>query len=353
MKEVLQGLELVNISHSYSSKTVVQEFSLTVPSGSLTCLLGPSGCGKTTVLRLSAGLERLQLGSIRIDGVCVADKTGELPPEKRGVGLMFQEYALFPHLTALGNVSFGLDRIPAESRKTVAKAALAQVGMTGALSAYPHMLSGGEQQRVALARALAPNPKVLLLDEPFSGLDVELRASLREETVSLIKETGTTTLMVTHDPMEAMLMADHVALMHDGRVVQVGPPTELYRCPETPFCARFLGDVMEYTGLVRLGEVNTPLGPVPAGAVEDGEEVLVLVRPEAVYLEREPENTGLVAVVSDARVLGPYTKLSITLEKTGEQIYVTLSGPNIPSIGSKVAVQLDFSMIFVFPVRDR
>ena len=353
MNAVLQGLELVNINHSYSSKTVVQELSLTVPPGSLTCLLGPSGCGKTTVLRLSAGLERLQVGSIRIDGVCVADKTGELPPEERGVGLMFQEYALFPHLTVLGNVSFGLDRLPTASREAEAKAALAQVGMADALSVYPHMLSGGEQQRVALARALAPKPKVLLLDEPFSGLDAELRASLREDTLSLIKETGTTTLMVTHDPMEAMLMADHVALMNDGRVIQVGSPTELYRCPETPFCARFLGDVMEYMGLVRLGEVITPLGRVPAGSAEDGEEVLVLIRPEAVYLEREAHISGLAAIVTDARVLGPYTKLSITLEETGEQIYVTLSGPNIPLIGSKVAVQLDFSMIFVFPVRDR
>jgi len=350
---VLPGLEFSGVSHAYETETVIQELNLVVPVGSLTCLLGPSGCGKTTVLRLAAGLETLQIGWIKINGMRVADETDTLPPEVRDVGLMFQEYALFPHLSVLGNVSFGLDALPAKSRETVAKAALAQVGMAGAANAYPHMLSGGEQQRVALARAVAPRPKVMLLDEPFSGLDTELRASLREDTLRLIKETGATTLMVTHDPMEAMLMADHVALMHDGRVMQVGSPMDLYRHPGSSFCARFLGEVIDYVGLVRSGEVVTPLGSVPASDIDDGEEVQVLIRPEALYLDQEREVGGVKAKISDQRNLGPHTKLTLQLEECGEQFHVNLSGRDLPSAGSKVAVYLDFSMVFVFPVRDR
>ena len=353
MNTVLPGLEFSGVSHAYETETVIQELNLVVPVGSLTCLLGPSGCGKTTVLRLAAGLETLQIGWIKINGIRVADETDTLPPEVRDVGLMFQEYALFPHLSVLGNVSFGLDSLPAKSRETVAKAALAQVGMAGAANAYPHMLSGGEQQRVALARAVAPRPKVMLLDEPFSGLDTELRASLREDTLRLIKETGATTLMVTHDPMEAMLMADHVALMHDGRVMQAGSPMDLYRHPGSSFCARFLGEVIDYVGLVRSGEVVTPLGSVPASGIEDGEEVQVLIRPEALYLDQEREVGGVKAKISDQRNLGPHTKLTLQLEECGEQFHVNLSGRDLPSAGSKVAVYLDFSMVFVFPVRDR
>ena len=353
MNTCLPGLEFAGVSHAYATETVVQELNLVVPVGSLTCLLGPSGCGKTTVLRLAAGLETLQIGWIKINGTRVADDTDTSPPEVRDVGLMFQEYALFPHLTVLGNVSFGLDALPAESRETTAKAALAQVGMVGAANAYPHMLSGGEQQRVALARVVAPRPKIMLLDEPFSGLDTELRASLREDTLRLIKETGATTLMVTHDPMEAMLMADHVALMHNGRVIQAGSPMDLYRQPESSFCARFLGEVIDYVGFVRSGEVVTPLGSVPAGGAEDGEEVQILIRPEALHLDQETEVGGVKAKVSDQRDLGPHTKLALQLEESGEQFHVNLSGRDLPSAGSKVAVHLDFSMVFVFPVRDR
>ncbi len=353
MNTVLPGLEFSGVSHAYETETVIQELNLVVPVGSLTCLLGPSGCGKTTVLRLAAGLETLQIGWIKINGVRVADETDTSPPEVRDVGLMFQEYVLFPHLSVLGNVSFGLDALPAKSRETVAKAALAQVGMAGAANSYPHMLSGGEQQRVALARAVAPRPKVMLLDEPFSGLDTELRASLRDDTLRLIKETGATTLMVTHDPMEAMLMADHVALMHDGRVMQVGSPMDLYRQPGSSFCARFLGEVIDYVGLVRSGEVVTPLGSVPASGIEDGEEVQVLIRPEALYLDQEREVGGVKARISDQRNLGPQTKLTLQLEECGEQFHVNLWGRDLPSAGSKVAVHLDFSMVFVFPVRDR
>ena len=353
MTPILPGLELAGVSHTFGKKTVIQGLDLIVPGGSLTCLLGPSGCGKTTVLRLAAGLETLQVGQIKINDVCVADVNNAIPPETRNVGLMFQDYALFPHLTVLRNVSFGLNSLSADSRDVMAKEALARVGMLDAAGFYPHMLSGGEQQRVALARAAAPAPGVMLLDEPFSGLDTELRASLRQDTLRLIKETGATTLMVTHDPMEAMLVADNLVLMNGGRVVQAGLPMDLYRQPKTPFCARFLGEAIEYIGFVRSGEVITPLGSVPAENAKEGDEVVVLVRPEALNLRPESEGQGIVATVGDRRDLGLQTKLELRLEPDDEPVHVNLLAQNLPLTGSKVAVFLDFAMVFVFPVRDR
>ena len=353
MTAILPGLELAGVSHTFGNKTVIQGLDLVVPGGSLTCLLGPSGCGKTTVLRLAAGLETLQVGQIKINDVCVADVNNTIPPETRNVGLMFQDYALFPHLTVLRNVSFGLNSLPADSRDVMAKEALARVGMLDAAGFYPHMLSGGEQQRVALARAAAPSPGVMLLDEPFSGLDTELRASLRQDTLRLIKETGATTLMVTHDPMEAMLVADHLALMNGGRVVQAGLPMDLYRQPNTPFCARFLGEAIEYIGFVRSGEVVTPLGSVPAENAKEGDEVVVLVRPDALNLRPELEGQGIIATVGDRRDLGLQTKLELRLESDDEPVHVNLLAQDLPLTGSKVAVFLDFAMVFVFPVRDR
>ena len=285
MNIIASGLELSVINHSYGKAQIIKNFNLAVPTGSLTCLLGPSGCGKTTVLRLAAGLEDLQGGSIKIKGRLVASETRTLLPEKRDIGLMFQEHALFPHLTVLENVLFGIGRQAVNSRGSTAKMVLQQVDMVAFKDSYPHMLSGGEQQRVALARALAARPGVMLLDEPFSGLDVALRANVREDTMRILKDSLLTTLMVTHDPVEAMMMADHIALMDGGTIVQTGRPSELYRHPGSPFCARFLGEVLEFRGVIDHGMVKTPLGLVPAGARQDGEKIVVLIRPEALYFQ--------------------------------------------------------------------
>ncbi len=196
----MKGLHMHGVNHAYGIHRVLNNAALLVPAGELVCLLGPSGCGKTTLLRLAAGLEKLQEGTISINGEIVAEPGRHVPPEHRGIGLMFQDYALFPHMNVVDNVTFGLKGAPAAEARRRAMDMLEQVGMTAHAAKYPHMLSGGQQQRVALARALAPGPKLLLLDEPFSGLDTNMRARIREETLAVLRRSGVATLMVTHDP---------------------------------------------------------------------------------------------------------------------------------------------------------
>ncbi|MGB6907079.1 MAG: ABC transporter ATP-binding protein, partial [Methyloceanibacter sp.] len=224
-------LTFEDVSRRYGDSLALDHVSLDVPPGEVLCLLGPSGCGKTTLLRVASGVERPSSGRVLLDGQEVAGPDHFVPPEKRGVGLMFQDFALFPHLTLRQNVAFGLRSLTRSQANAEALAALARVGLAHYASAYPHILSGGEQQRVALARAIAPRPSVLLMDEPFSGLDPRLRERMREETLAILHETRATCIVVTHDAEEAMRMGDQLALMRRGRVVQTGKPLDLYRAP--------------------------------------------------------------------------------------------------------------------------
>ena len=244
-------LEIENLSHSYGTKEVIKNLSLNVEEGQVACLLGPSGCGKTTLLRLVAGLTSLQAGRIRLGEVVISESAGriEIPPEKRNVGFMFQDYALFPHLDVLHNITFGLNN-PSSEKLAEIQRTMIQMDIVELTDAYPHTLSGGQQQRVALLRALAPLPRLLLLDEPFAGLDINLRVQVREDTLRLIKQMGVTTLMVTHDPQEAMYMADHILIMRDGKVEQSGSPREIYQFPATEFAARFVGQTNILQGIV-------------------------------------------------------------------------------------------------------
>ena len=222
------ALILQNLRHDYDKLRAVDDVSLSVKAGEVVCLVGPSGCGKSTVLRLAAGLERLQRGRISMRGEVVGDpeKQVRVAPERRHVGLVFQDFALFPHLTVGGNVGFGINRLPAAQREARVRETLRQVEMEQYIDTFPHTLSGGQQQRVALARALAPQPSVLLLDEPFSGLDERLREQVRDDTLGLLRRNGTAALLVTHDPEEALFMADRLYLMRAGRIVQSGPPQD-------------------------------------------------------------------------------------------------------------------------------
>ena len=281
----MKGLHVIGVSHAYGNNKVLNNVSLMIPAGELVCLLGPSGSGKTTLLRLAAGLERLQQGEILINDEVVANAKMHLPPEHRGIGLMFQEYALFPHLSIIDNVTFGLDGQPKDKAHRRAMEMLDQVGMTAYAESYPHMLSGGQQQRIALARALAPEPKLLLLDEPYSGLDTNLRGQIREDTLSVLKASGVATVMVTHDPEEAMFMADRIKILgNNGRILQAGRPHDIYYHPQHEFVAKLFGLMNRFESVVKDGHVDIPLGRIPAKGLENGRKVAVLVRPEGVTL---------------------------------------------------------------------
>ena len=279
-------LQVEGVEHAYGPTSVLADIALEVAPAEIVCLLGASGCGKTTLLRLIAGLESLQAGTIRLDGRVIAEPGRQLLPEQRGIGFLFQDVALFPHLTILENAMFGLTGLrDRQQRRETAECSLLRVGLRDHLQAYPHQLSGGQQQRAALARALAPSPAIMLLDEPFSSLDARLRSQVRDETLHVLKSSGVSTVMVTHDPEEAMFMGDRIALMDRGRIVQSGSAANLYYRPQNAFVAGFFGEVNRLPGRVQGGRVATLFGEVPAGWFQDGQAVEVVFRPEAVLVD--------------------------------------------------------------------
>jgi iron(III) transport system ATP-binding protein len=340
-------LVLDRVSHAYGRIEAVRDLSLSVAAGEVVCLLGPSGCGKSTVLRLAAGLEEVQAGRVSIDGRLVGAPGVHVPPESRNVGLVFQDFALFPHLTVCNNVGFGLRSTDTDARRARILAALGDVGLAHAEQAFPHMLSGGEQQRIALARALAPKPRLVLLDEPFSGLDTRLREQVRDVTLEALRKSGTATLMVTHDAEEAMFMADRIAVMREGRVVQEGTPIDLYRRPVSLFVAAFFGEVNRFVGTVGGGEVRTRLGAVPSGLAE-GAKAEVVVRPEALRLDLGGGGEGVPAQVVSAHPLGRSTRLVLALDD-GTRVRARIWGLHQPALGTSVRLALDPCQAFVFP----
>lgn len=344
------------VSHAYDRAEAVDNVSFGVEAGEVLCLVGPSGCGKTTLLRLAAGLETLQQGHVHIAGELAACGGGgaNVAPELRGVGMVFQDFALFPHLSIAANVAFGLHAMAPSARRARAIETLAQFHVADLADAYPHMLSGGQQQRVALARALAPKPRVMLLDEPFSGLDSRLKDHIRDETLHILKDSGAATLLVTHDPEEAMFMADRIALMRDGRIEQVGRPVNLYFHPVSAFAAAFFSDVNRLTGTVAGGRVTTPFGALDAGHLPEGAPVEILIRPEALHLawapDIKPDKPN--ARVTAARLLGRSTLLHLNMNGSGGQrLHLHSRVPKHVAFaeGDEVEVSLDISQAFVFP----
>jgi iron(III) transport system ATP-binding protein len=280
----LLSLDAVTLRYVSGGTAAVDGLSLAVEPGEVVALLGPSGCGKTTTLRLVAGFERPAGGTITLDGRQLAGPGGFVPPEQRGVGLVFQDYALFPHLSVLDNVAFGLAAQPRVEALSRARDMLKLFGLEGFEARLPHALSGGQQQRVALARALAPGPRVLLLDEPFSSLDTALRTSTRMELRRVLKSLGATVLLVTHDQGEAMAFADRLAVMRAGKVEQVGTPEEVYSTPRTAFVAYFLGGTNLLPGVGFGNGARTVLGILPVAGTPAKGNVLLSLRPEALRL---------------------------------------------------------------------
>ncbi len=348
-------LSLRGLTRRFGATAAIETLDLDVGAGEVVCLLGPSGCGKSTTLRIAAGVERQDAGSVRVDGALVSDENRHLPPEKRSVGLMFQECALFPHLSVIDNVAFGLRGADRRARAT---ASLQRVGLAHRADAYPHHLSGGEQQRVALARAIAPKPKVMLMDEPFSALDHRLRDAVRDETLSLLKEDGAGVLLVTHDPEEAMRMADRIALMRDGRIVQIGAPYHLYNNPVDRRAAAFFSDLNIIHGVVRDRQTETAFGRFLTPQLIDGADVEIIVRPQhlKIDLERDglPEataQTGAPArgVVERARFMGGHSLIEARMDHDARVLSATVPGAFLPPPGEPVWLSLRRDRCFVFP----
>ncbi len=316
---------------SFGGHTVVAGVDLDLRRGEILCLLGPSGCGKTSLIRLLAGLERPDGGTILAGERTLAGPGLFVPPERRGIGLVFQDIALFPHLTAAENVAFGLKRLPSAERRQRALELLGRFQLGHRADAWPHTLSGGEQQRVGMARALAPEPAALLLDEPFSGLDGALRADVRQRVVAGLRASDSAILIVTHDPEEAMLLSDRLALMHGGRVIQVGPPEECYARPSSMAAACLLGRINSLRATVRDGTAECLLGSLPAPGVADG-PAQVLVRPEQVRLVAGSRGR-LVA----ARFGGSFREVEVELR--GERLLARVPlGAEVPKGGLDVVL---------------
>ena len=348
-------LELNGVVQRYGKQTIVDGVNFQLEAGSIACLLGPSGCGKTTLLRCIAGFEEIADGEIRLRRELVSRAGQCVPPEKRRIGMVFQDYALFPHLTVEQNVAFGLGRKPAEDAHLRVRQLLATVGLHGQGDKYPHELSGGQQQRVALARALAPRPELILLDEPFSNLDVGLRERLSVEVREILKREGSTAIMVTHDQHEAFAMADEIGVMFEGRIQQWDVPYNLYHRPANRFVADFIGQGVLLPGVVANGthvemELGKLVSDIPIACSEtcancaDGCDVDVLLRPDdVVHDDRSP----LQAEVLHKAFRGADILYTLRLASGAEVLSLVPSHHN-HAIGEKIGIRLDADHVIAF-----
>lgn len=349
-------LETLGLCRRIGDRDIIVDVALNVEAGQLTCLLGPSGCGKSTTLRIIAGVDRQDAGTVRLNGSIASDATFHLPPERRGVGLMFQDFALFPHLSVAQNVAFGLSRSHAAERRVAVL--LERVGLKGFEGKHPHELSGGEQQRVALARALAPRPRVMLMDEPFSGLDDRLRDEIRDATLGVLKEEGTAVLLVTHDPGEAMRMADEIALMRAGRIVQNAAPYNIYNSPVDLEAAAFFSDVNVLSAEVRGALTDTPFGRFLAPGLPDGTSVDIVFRPQHVRLDFDrggkgpaptaSEGTAARGAVLRARFMGKESLVEFGMDDGRSVVTATVPAVFLPKLGTVMWLSIRRDRCFVF-----
>ncbi len=350
-------LVVEHLTCAYDGRRVLRDVSLSVSAGEVMCLLGPSGCGKTTTLRVIAGIERQQSGAVRVDGETLADGAFHQPPEARGVGLIFQDFALFPHLSVGQNIAFGLQGNKSDKTARVQEL-LKRVDLAGYEDKPPHMLSGGEQQRVALARALAPRPGVMLMDEPFSGLDNRLRDGIRDETLELLKEEGTAVVLVTHEPEEAMRMADQIALMRGGKIVQQGAPYNIYNAPCDRDAAAFFSDVNEITGTVQGALTDSAFGQFLAPGHPNGTKVQIVFRPQHVKIDfdrggKGPNPTpmdGVPArgVVERARFMGHESLVEFRMDFNNQILKATVPAVFLPKPGMALWLTIRRDRCFVF-----
>lgn len=331
-------ISLEDVAVHYGEIAAVNAFSLDVAEGTLVALVGPSGCGKTTVLRAIAGFEKPTRGTITIRGSVVTNANTMVAPEHRNVGMVFQDFALFPHISVAENVGYG---VSGSDRVRRVEEALALVGLSDHGDRFPHELSGGEQQRVALARALAPEPDVVLLDEPFSSLDAPQREKMRRELRKILKAARVTAILVTHDQAEALAIADVIAVMRDGHVRQVGIPDDVYAAPVSPWVAKFLGDAVLFDGTVSDGSVATVLGAVPT-ILPDGVAATVMIRPEWIMPTATANGRGLVV---DREFYGHDQRVEIELDE-GDVVEALVPTRRALHVGDRVNIDLADSIVY-------
>ncbi|MGJ8545134.1 MAG: ABC transporter ATP-binding protein [Sulfitobacter sp.] len=358
MTQSLPRLEIRNLSRRFGPRVVVDDVSLSIMPGQVTCLLGPSGCGKSTTLRMIAGVEMQDSGEIYVDGKLICDTKFRVPPERREIGLMFQDFALFPHLSVADNVGFGLKTGTREEKRARIEELLGRVDLLRFIDGYPDQLSGGEQQRVALARALAPRPRIMLMDEPFSGLDNRLRDGIRDETLSILKEEDTAVLLVTHEPDEAMRMADEIALMRDGKIVQQGAPYNVYTRPLDRAAVAFFSDANVIEARVQGALAQTPFGQFLAPGVPDGTAVNIVFRPQHLRIDFDragkgpaptaTDGTAARAQVARARFMGNESLVEFKLDHDGSMLKATVPNVFLPAVGTVMWLTIRRDRCFVF-----
>ncbi|MBF0803148.1 MULTISPECIES: ABC transporter ATP-binding protein [unclassified Neisseria] len=346
-------LNVSQLSLSFGAKPVLQDFGFKLAEGEIACLLGHSGCGKTTALRAIAGFEQPNSGSITLKGQTLSDGRSFTPPHQRRIGMVFQDYALFPHLTVAQNIAFGLSGQSAAAQAQRVNGLLALTGLPEYGNHYPHQLSGGQQQRVALARALAPKPGLILLDEPFSNLDADLRARLSKEVRQLLKQEQTSAVLVTHDQQEAFAMADKIGIMHEGRLKQWDTPYNLYHRPADAHTARFIGTSVMLRGRVSgtncvkltVGEF---CGTVPLGC-QSCTEVDVLIRPDDIV---HHHNSPITAEVLDKDFKGSHFIYTLKLD-SGETVPAHIGGHHDHPIGSRIGIRMEIQDLIAFPAENQ
>jgi iron(III) transport system ATP-binding protein len=340
------AIEVQQVGKRYYQTIAVKRCDLQVGTGEILALLGPSGSGKTTLLRLIAGFEKPDEGRVVIGGRVVVDVAGMIwiEAEDRGVGMVFQDYALFPHLTVAQNIAFGLRSANRIERQNRVDGLLQLTQLEAYAERYPHELSGGQQQRVALARALAPRPRVVLLDEPFNGLDPDLRPQMRRQVAQILRQLGTAAVLVTHDQEEALGVADRVAVIRNGEIQQIGTPEDIYHCPTTPFVANFVGHADFIPGVVAGAEIHTEIGVLPCPNHLPEGPVKVMIRHEAV----NPKAGGILATVEEREFLGGEILYRLRLP-SGATVHLEQRKPVHWPVGHQIPIEVQLPLVVAFP----
>ena len=339
-------LRVSSISWTNGNNKILDDVSFSLYPGEVLCLLGDSGCGKTSLLRVLSGLDKQDVGEIYINEEPISSSVINIPPESRPISLIFQDYALFPHMTVYQNIAYGLKDLNKPQKKLKIDKVLMDLGLIQYSEKYPHELSGGEQQRVALARATAPEPVILLMDEPFSGLDRSLREYIREETISVLKNSESAVILVTHDPEEAMLMGDRIALMRDGKIIQIGSNDELIFQPVNDYTVSTFSNVDTYKTRVRSKKAQTPFGEFSVKNIDEGNEVKVLIRDQAFNLTL-PSKTNCY-IVKQIDFTGENTRIQLTPIDSEDIVKITVPGISSVKINDNIGLTVDERFVHIF-----